>query len=87
MLVAVGFIGAGAAATPLRPSAYITREAAFTPAFEFARAELTIAAKTSTQPPPQNTIPRSRQGFAAEVATLVNLSKPVPITHAYEHRT
>src|SRR6266508_4910403 len=46
--------------TPLRPSTYITRDAAFTPAFEFASAELMIAAKISTQPPLQNTIPRSR---------------------------
>ena len=33
------------------------------------------------------TLYRGAHGFAAEVATLVNLSKPVPITHAYEHRT
>ena len=68
--------------TPFLPSAYITRDAAFTPAFEFASAELMIAAKMSTQPPPQNAIPRSRHGFAAEPATFVKLPKPVPITHA-----
>ena len=71
----------------MRPSAYITRDAAFTPAFEFASAELMIAAKISTQPPLQKTIPRSRHGFADEVATVVKWSKPVPITHAYEQKT
>ncbi len=72
---------------PLRPSAYSTRDAAFTPAFELASAELIIAAKISTQPPLQNTIPRSRQGFADAVATLANWSNPVPITQAYEQKT
>ena len=45
-----------------------------------------IAKNTSTQPPPQNTIPRSRHGLAADVAVFVKVSNPVPITHAYEQK-
>ena len=39
--------------TPFRAIAKITRLEAFTPAFEFAIAELMIAKKISTQPAPQ----------------------------------
>jgi len=45
-----------------------------------------IAKKTSTQPPPQKAMPRSRHGFAAPVAVFVKLLKPVPITQAYEQK-
>ena len=45
-----------------------------------------IAKKTSTQPPPQKTMPRSRHGFAAAVATAVKRLKPVPMTQAYEQK-
>ena len=71
---------------PLRPSEYRTREAAVAPAFEFASAELMIAKNTSTQPAPQNMIPRSRHGFADDVAVFVKSPNPVPITHAYEQK-
>ena len=58
------------------------RVAALTPAFAFASAELMIAKKTSTQPPPQKITARSCQGFAEAVVTFVKPPKPVPITQA-----
>ena len=67
---------------PLRLIAYITRLDALTPAFELARAELTIARKISTQPVLQKTSPRCCHGFACSSVSAVKFGKPVPITQA-----